>query len=231
MGPRVRKIAVNIVDVYDLKEVHDHVVNFLYPSRDLYELDVANSEIKIDFYICNERSDGASGVLEFAPETIVHNVKLKGYEPLTNSIRTPTNITLCNKAENLIKNLYRSWQNSNTMQQNSLKDTYSLVITYDRSLSMHKAKYLYDKKFLMELDLVFAIMHEPRWLNMDYKCFVSSYSGFNKIVNLWRFFPYLEDATFNIWDWFRENNDPGGFILPMWLNMQTLKVRNIANDT
>ena len=227
----MKKVAVNIVDSYDLHQVHTDVVNYLYGSHELYDKDVAQGAIQIDYYVCNDSTTTNSYPLDFAIGSTVYNTQLRGYNELASTLQTGKNAELCLKTNKLVRNLYRSWVNGNALQKNAAKDVYSIVITYSPLLGRHRSRFLYDKDFLMELDILYAIVYEPRLLKMDYDCFVSSYYGFNKLVNFWRFLPYVEDSTFRIWDWFNTSDDPAKFILPMWLNMQSIKVRDITIDS
>jgi hypothetical protein len=224
MGSGVKKIAVNVVDTYDLKQAHRDIINYLYPDQQLYHQDVANKRIRIDYFVCNQHTVTTSN--QITEQISVHNTQLRGEDFQLLRIRTNENKATLDKSRRLLVQLYRSWLNSQLILQQAQDHIYSQVITYSPKLSGHRARFAHAKSFVTELDIFSTVILEPRWLKIDYDCYVTSMYGFNKTVNLWQFMPYVTDDTFKVWNW-AELPDADKFILPVWLNMQSLKVRSI----
>jgi hypothetical protein len=223
MGSGVKKIAVNVVDTYDLKQAHLDIINYLYPDRQASNQDVENKRIRIDYFVCNEVT--GTSVNKVSDTVSIHNTQLEGEDFQLNRIRTNDNKVTVEKFRRLLVRLYRSWLNGQVILQQAQDHIYSHVITYSPVLASHHARFAHAKGFVTELDIVSAIIYEPRWLKIDYDCFVTSMYGFNKIVNFWQFMPYVTDDTFRIWNW-SELPDADKFLLPVWLGMQALKVRS-----
>ena len=225
MGSGIKKIAVNVVDDYDLKQAHDDVVAYLYPDRQAYLQDISLNRIRIDFYVCHQR------ITENSAEVAADNINVfrsapRGMEFQLNQIRTNQNRDSVVKFQPLLQNLYLSWINSQQILKQAQNHVYSMVINYSPKLQGHNAQYSHSRLFKTELDIFNAIIYEPRWLKIEYDCYVTSVYGFNKTVNFWRFMPYITDDTFKVWNWV-ELPEADKFVLPLWLSMQVLKVRSI----
>ncbi len=225
MGSGIKKIAVNVVGDYDLKQAHEDVINYLYPNRQAYEQDVKLNRIRIDFYVCTEHTAEDSAVV--AADTVnVFRSRPMGLEFQLNQIRTNDNRECVDKFNTLLRSLYLSWINSQQMLKQAENHIYSLVINYSPKLQSHHARYSHSRLFKTELDIFSAIIYEPRWLKIEYDCYVTSQYGFNKTVNFWRFMPYITSDTFKLWVWY-DLPDADKFALPLWLQQQAMKVRSI----
>lgn len=225
MGPGVKKIAVNVVGNYDLKQAHEDVINYLYPNRQTYEQDVKLNRIRIDYYVCHQQ------VTEDFVNVAANHINVfrsapRGMEFQLNQIRTNANRECVDRFSVLLQSLYQSWINSQQMLKQAENHIYSLVINYSPKLQSHRAKYSHSRLFKTELDIFNAIIYEPRWLKIEYDCYVTSVYGFNKLVNFWRFMPYVTSDTFKVWVWY-DLPEADKFALPLWLQQQAMKVRSI----
>ena len=225
MGPGIKKIAVNVVGNYDLKKAHEDVVNYLYPNRQTYEQDVKLNRIRIDFYVCHQQITEDSATVAADTVNVFRSVP-RGMEFQLEQIRTNDNRLCADKFSLLLQSLYQSWINSQQMLKQAENHIYSLVINYSPKLQSHHARYSHSRLFKTELDIFSAIIYEPRWLKIEYDCYVTSMYGFNKLVNFWRFMPYITTDTFKVWNWF-DLPEAEKFVLPLWLQMQAMKVRSI----
>lgn len=225
MGPGIKKIAVNVVGNYDLKQAHEDVVNYLYPNRQTYEQDVKLNRIRIDFYVCHQQITEDSATVAADTVNVFRSVP-RGMEFQLEQIRTNDNRLCADKFSLLLQSLYQSWINSQQMLKQAENHIYSLVINYSPKLQSHHAQYSHSRLFKTELDIFSAIIYEPRWLKIEYDCYVTSMYGFNKLVNFWRFMPYITSDTFKVWVWF-DLPEAEKFVLPLWLQMQAMKVRSI----
>jgi hypothetical protein len=225
MGSGIKKIAVNVTSAYDLKQAHEHIINYLYSDRAAYQEDVRQNKIRIDYFVCH------SGITEDSGAVITDTVSVfksvpRGMEFQLNRIRTDQNRECADKFRSLLESLYLSWINSQQLLKQAQNHIYSLVINYSPKLQHHRAKYSHSREFRTELDIFNAIIYEPRWLKIDYDCYVTSVYGFNKTVNFWQFMPYITTDTFKIWVWYNLP-EADRFVLPLWLQMQAMKVRSI----
>jgi hypothetical protein len=225
MGSGVKKIAVNVVDGYDLKQAHADVIDYLYPNRQAYQQDVDLKRIRMDFYVCHQQITEDSVTVAADNVNVIRSVP-RGMEFQLDRIRTNQNRDSVVKFQPLLQNLYLSWINSQQILQQAQNHIYSLVINYSPKLRSHRAKYSHSRLFKTELDIFNAIIYEPRWLKIEYDCYATSVYGFNKTVNFWQFMPYITDDTFKVWNW-ADLPESDKFVLPLWLGMQALKVRNI----
>lgn len=225
MGSRIKKIAVNVVDMYDLKQAHEHIINYLYPDRDAYQEDVSQNRIRIDFYVCHQHITEDSAIAATDNINVFKSVP-SGIKFQLDQIRTDQNRECVDKFMPLLKSLYQSWINSQQLLKQAQNHIYSLVINYSPKLQHHQARYSHSREFRTELDIFNAIIYEPRWLKIDYDCYVTSVYGFNKTVNFWRFMPYITTDMFKLWTWYNLP-EADRFVLPLWLQMQAMKVRSI----
>lgn len=220
----MKKIAVNIVSEIDMIEAHNNVVDFLFSSREAYEQELANGNIQIDYFVCHadvkEVYDGPG----FENSTIVSTI-LVNEETMFNKVHNGTNQEMLDRIKPLFKKMYRSYINSLQLHKRTTKNFYDMVIGYDPCLRDFKIEK--KKDFNVENDFFYTSVIEPRWLKINYNIFVCSPSTFIKIVNFWHFLKIVADTTFKIWKFVDEVDDPDKFIFPMWLNMQTIKVRGI----
>ena len=223
----MKKIAVNIVSEIDLIEAHNNVVAFLFPSREIYEQEVVNSNIQIDYFVCHadvrEVYDGPG----FENSTIVSTI-LVNEETMFNKVHNGVNSEILKRVEPLFKRMYRLYLNSIQLHKRTKKNFYDLVIGYDDCIRNFKIQ----KKtnFSVEYDFFYTHIIEPRWLKINYNLFVCSSSTFLKIVNIWHFLQTVSDSTFKIWHFITESAEPDKFVFPMWLSMQSVKVRNIHDE-
>lgn len=225
MGSGIKKIAVNVVDMYDLKQAHADVVNYLYPNRQTYEQDVSLNRIRIDFYVCHQHITKDSAIAATDNVNVFKSVPM-GMEFQLDQIRTNHNRECVDKFKPLLDSLYLSWINSQQLLKQAQNHIYSLVINYSPKLQHHQAQYSHSREFRTELDIFNAIIYEPRWLKIEYDCYVTSVYGFNKTVNFWKFMPYITSDTFKLWVWY-DLPEAEKFVLPLWLQQQALKVRSI----
>lgn len=226
MGPGIKKIAVNLVSAHDLKQAHADIINYLYPDREAYLSDVRQNAIRIDYYVCHEHIT-ADSTVEYNKNTTVHKTVPRGLQYQLESIRTQDNTSSVDQFQRLLNSLYCSWINSLKIQQQAQQHIYSLVINYSPLLAQHRARYAYSRNFITELDIFNTIIYEPRWLKIDYDCYVTSVYGFNKTVNFWRFMPSVTSDSLKHYNW-HQSPQADQFVLPMWLNQQSLRVRSIS---
>lgn len=225
MGSGIKKIAVNVVSACDLNQAHADVINYLYPDYAAYQEDVNQNAIRIDYYVCHDHINQDSTEAISSTASVFRSVP-RGKQFQLNRIRTDANADSVDRFSRFLESLYQSWINNIQIQNHNLNHAYSLVINYSPKLQSHRAKYSYDRKFITELDIFNTIIYEPRWLKIDYDCYVTSACGFSKTVNFWQFMPYVTSDTFKLWSWY-DLPDADQFILPLWLNQQALKVRSI----
>ena len=95
---------------------------------------------------------------------------------------------------------------------------------------MHYINLKKKKDFCIENDFFYTNIIEPRWIKANYHVFVCSPVTFFKLVNVWHFLKIVSDSTFKIWEFVSKVDDPDKFVIPMWLNMQTIKVREIHSE-
>ena len=222
----MKKIAVNIVSEIDMIEAHNNVVDFLFSSREAYEQELANGNIQIDYFVCHSDVKEVYNGPGFENSTVVSTI-LTHEETMFNNVNNGTNSYTLEQVKSLFKVMYRSYINSLAMHKNITKNFYDMVISYDHGLKDYRVKN--KKNFTLEQDFLFINIVEPRWLNVNYKFYACATSTFFKIVNFWQFMSIVSDSTFKIWTWMEGRIDADGFILPMYLNNQFIKVRDI-ND-
>jgi len=223
----MKKIAVNIVTEINMEEAHNNVINFLFSSRQAYEQELANGNIQIDYFVCHADVKEVYNGPAFENSTVISSV-LTNEEAMFNNIQNGTNSGITQRIKPLFKRMYRSYINSQQMHRNLTKNFYDMVISYDTCIKDFKVQK--KKDFCIENDFVYTQIIEPRWLKVNYLIFVSSLPTFFKIVNLWHFLKIVSDSTFKIWHFVDTVDDPDKFVFPMWLNMQTIKVRGVRSE-
>lgn len=223
----MKKIAVNIVTEINIEEAHNDVINFLFSSRQAYEQELVNGNIQIDYFVCHANVKEPHDAPGFENSAIVSTV-LVNEEQMFNQIHNGTNELILNKVKPLFKQMYRSYINSLQIHKRTTKNFYDMVISYDNCLKDFSVQQ--KKNFSLENNFVYTCIIEPRWLKINYNVLICSTPTFFKIVNLWHFFKIVSDSTFKIWDFINSADRPDRFVLPMWLNMQSIKVRGIRND-
>ena len=223
----MKKIAVNIVSEIDMIEAHNNVVDFLFSSRQAYEQELANGNIQIDYFVCHadvkEVYDGPG----FENSTIVSTI-LTHEETMFNNVNNGVNSDTLVRLKPMFKRMYRSYINSNQIHRRLTKNFYDMVISYDNCLKDFRIKK--KKDFCIENDFFYTNIIEPRWIKANYHVFVCSPVTFFKLVNVWHFLKIVSDSTFKIWEFVSKVDDPDKFVIPMWLNMQTIKVREIHSE-
>ena len=220
----MHKIAVNITEVHNLEEVHRNVVNFLYPVYQDYLNDVGQNMIRIDFYICHEYVEEKISYSAF-DNTTIRSSLLINKDKMFDNVHNGKNDMVLDKCKKLFATTYKSYINAQAIQKNILVDSYSMIITYSPNIINYKINNHSD--FYIEDNFIFAFIKEPRWLKLDYNFYVCNVTTFFKLVNFWYFLNTVSDNTFKIWDWFTGIDDCEEFILPLWLNMQSIKIRRI----
>lgn len=221
----MRKIAVNITEAYDLEEVHRNIVHFLYPVYQDYLNDVGQNLIRIDFYICHEDVKEPTTYSAF-DNTTIRSSLLVNKDKMFANVHNGKNDLVLSKCKKVFDTVYKSYINSLAIHRNIIADTYSMIISYSPGIVNHKISNHSD--FIVEDNFIFGFIKEPRWLKLDYSFYVCNPATFFKLVNFWHFLRVLEDNTFKIWNWFTVIEDCEEFILPMWLNMQSIKIRQIS---
>jgi len=222
----MKKIAVNVVEELNLQEVHNDIVNFLYPDITDYHKDLELNNIQIDYFICHPNVTEVFNGTMFENSNITSSI-LTHEDTMFNNMNNGTNSDTLQRVKSLFKVMYRSHINALAIHKNSTKNLYNMIISYDNSLKDFKVKN--NKNFTVEQDFLFINIIEPRWLNVNYKFYVCATSTFFRIVNFWHFLSIVSDSTFKIWTWMESRPDADRFIFPMWLNNQFIKVREI-ND-
>lgn len=223
----MKKIAVNIVTEINMAEAYNDVINFLFTDKEEYERELAAGKIRIDFFVCHADVKEVYNGPAYKNSKVISSI-LVNEEKMFQTVNNGLNSQTLLKNKKLFKQIYRSYINSIQMHKNTTKSFYDMVISYDHSLKnfTHKKK----TDFTIENDFLYTHIIEPRWLKIDYKLFVCSPATFFKIVNMWHFLKIVADSTFKIWQFIETAQDADKFVLPMWLNMQSIKVRRIDRD-
>ena len=223
----MKKVAVNVITEQNLLEVHNDVINFLFSDRETYEQELANNNIQIDYFICHPNvTEGFYGTA-FENSTIISS-RLVNEERMFNNVHNGYNEETLIKLKPLFTRMYRSYINSLQLHKHTTKNFYDMVIGYDNCLKDFR---IHPKQnFTIENDFLYTHIIEPRWLKINYDIFICSPSTFLKMVNVWHFFKIISDQTFKIWDFLQTAENPDRFVLPMFTNMQTIKIRDIRND-
>jgi hypothetical protein len=211
----------------DMIEAHNNVVAFLFPSREIYEQEVVNGNIQIDYFVCHADVQEVYDGPGFENSTIVSTI-LVNEETMFNKVHNGTNEQMLARIKPLFKKMYRSYINSIQLHKRTTKNFYDMVIGYDPCLRDFKIEK--KKDFNIENEFFYTSVIEPRWLKINYNVFVCSPATFMKIVNFWHFLKIVADATFKIWEFVDKVEDPDKFVFPMWLSMQTIKIRRIEHE-
>jgi len=223
----MKKIAVSIVTEQNLVEVHNDVINFLFSDRKTYEQELFNNNIQIDYFICHANVKEVFEGSVFENSTVVSSI-LVNEEKMFDNIHNGHNEETLIKLKPLFTRMYRSYINSLQLHKHTTKNFYDMVIGYDNCLKEFR---IHPKQnFTVENDFLYTHIIEPRWLKINYNIFICSPSTFLKIVNVWHFFKIISDQTFRIWEFLQASENPDRFVLPMFTNMQTIKIRDIRND-
>lgn len=220
----MHRIAVNITEAYELEEVHRNVVNFLYPVYQDYLNDVGQNMIRIDFYVCHEYVKEPVSYSAF-DNTTVRSSLLVNRDKIFDAVHNGKNDMVLDKCKKLFTTMYKSYINAQVIQKNIIADTYSMIINYGPNIVNYKINN--HNNFFLEDNFMFVFVKEPRWVKLDYNFYACNIPTFFKIINFWHFLRAVGDSTFKIWDWFTTIEDCEEFILPMWLNMQSIKIRRI----
>jgi hypothetical protein len=222
----MKKIAVNIVSEIDMIEAHNNVVDFLFSDRQAYEQELANGNIQIDYFVCHADVKEAYHGPGFENSTIVSTI-LTNEETMFNNVHNGTNSYTLEQVKSLFKVMYRSYINSLVIHKNTTKNLYDMVISYDHGLQNFRIKN--KKNFTLEQDFLFINIQEHRWAKVNYKFYACATSTFFKIVNFWQFTSVFSDNIFKIWTFLEGHPDTDRYLLPMYLNNQFIKIREL-ND-
>jgi hypothetical protein len=223
----MKKIAVNVIDEVNIEEVHNDVINFLFSNRETYNQEVANNNIQIDYFICHSNVTNSFYGPAFENSTIISS-PLVNEEKMFNNVHNGVNDKTLSQVRILFNRMYRSYINSLQLHKYTKNNFYNMVISYDNCLKDFRVQQ--KKDFTIENDFLYTHIIEPRWLKINYNIFVCSPSTFLKIVNVWHFLKIVSDQTFKIWEFLQTSENPDRFVLPMFTNMQTIKIRDIHND-
>jgi hypothetical protein len=224
MGYVMKKIAVNVVKEINMEEAHNDVVNFLFSNKEEYLNELKLGNIQINYFVCHsdvkEEYDGPA----FENSEVVSSL-LVNEDTMFNNIDNGTNTVTLSRNKNLFKHMYRSYINSLQIHKRCTTHLYDMVINYSNDLKSFKIKNI--NSFKQEADFFHVHILEPKWLKVNYNVYACSPSTFFKVVNFWYFLSIVSDQTFRVWDFIDKCEDSERFVLPMWLNMQSIKVRDI----
>lgn len=238
---KTRNVAVNITSHCDLDIIHKKVVAFLFQKGEKEYL-VFPELYKIDYYICHPGIKEPSQNRKFLNSMVYYSPAENELELLKSLVHDANNLIF--KATNkLSPMLFRSYINSNVMHKSIYTTTYDCVINYSDKIENYKMDnhlthydevtgnlYSHNKHFI-ENNLFYTTVICPMVPEVDYSFFVTTQSTFLRVVMFWQFIRLLDD---NIWktnwwtDWKNDTNSkkPDGFILPCWLDMQGIYIRN-----
>ena len=226
----MRKIAVNVNDIYNIEEVKKDIINFLYDTVDEYTLDVIADKIKIDYYICNEKCK--VDCINITPEykgvrLIVSPIKNK--QQLFDNLSNGENLRTLVKTKELRNRLFNSYVNSLAIQKELLNTVYNTVITYSPEIKKYKQRNKLNWPLFVEHDLIYTFIKSHGFVRFDYHFYITNVSTFFKIVNLWMFLNRIKDSTCDAWAWWfhQDDVDAGEYLLPLMLNNQNIKIRSI----
>lgn len=210
--PEIKKIAVNVIGSYDLNDIHNDVINFLYPV-----IDELNS-IQIDYFICNQDVTDKNKEYHLENSSVIYT-PLVNEDHFLNLVTTSENRFIIKTLHKIFKISFRSYLNSIAIQQDSLNNIYGMVITYSPMIKDCKINSL-----LIEQDFLYARMSADfRPLMLDYDLCITNMSTFFKVVNLWHFLSKIDNSSkLHIAD----NNI---HIFSSWLNMQNIRVRDLCD--
>lgn len=241
MIPGKIKVAVNITSHCDLDAVHKKVVEFLFQKGEKEYLDFPEL-YKIDYYICHPGVKEPSQNRKFL-NSMVYYSPAENELGLLKSLAHDWNKQLIQVTDDLCKMFFRSYVNSNVMHKSIYTGAYDCVINYsdkieDYKMANHFTHYdiatgnpFSSNKHFIENNLFYSIIICPMVPEVDYSFFVTTQSTFLRVIMLWQFIRLLDDWSWGA-DWWvnwKNNTDskkPDGFILPCWLDMQGIYIRN-----
>lgn len=238
---RTRKVAVNITSPCDLDAVHKKVVDFLFTKGEKEYLVFPNFN-KIDYYICHQGIQEPSQEKKFL-NSVVYYSPSENEVALLNSCLHDENKQIVEATNKLSIMFFRSYVNSNVMHKSIYTGAYDCVINYSDQINNYKMsrhlthydivseKLYQSNKNFIENNLFYTIVICPMNPEVDYSFFVTTQTTFLRVIMFWQFIRLLDDKIwkYNWWiDWKSNpaSTKPDKLILPCWLDMQGIYIRN-----
>ena len=216
----MRRIAVNVTDVYDMEQVNNDVASFLYADIDAFKVDFHLDRIKIDYYVCHDSVKHPITDMMFkGSRTTFSTVKNK--ERLFQALYNGENAEVMDRTYVLRDVLLKSYINALAIQKATQDGIYHTVISYTPELKHFK---LSSPTRAFEHDFIYTPIKEYRFLKIDPALCVTNSSTFFKTVNLWQYIGRIGDWTFAPWAWYN-STDMGEYLYPLMLHSQGIKVR------